>query len=47
MKAGKPSAFARPAPSTAQLLREGAGYFLAFAVVGTELITRITLIMLH
>jgi hypothetical protein len=47
MKTSKPSASVRSAPGPAPWLREGAGYLLAVAVVGTELIARITLVMLH
>jgi hypothetical protein len=47
MKSSKPSTPARLASGPAPWLKEGAGYLLAVAVVGTELITRITLVMLH
>jgi hypothetical protein len=47
MKASKLSIPVRVASISAPRLREGAGYLLAVAVVGTELIARITLVMLH
>jgi hypothetical protein len=47
MKASKLSASVRFASDPAPWLRNGAGYLLAVAVVGTELIARITLVMLH
>jgi hypothetical protein len=46
MKA-KISALIRPAPAQAPWFREGAGYLLAVIVVGTELIARITFVILH
>jgi hypothetical protein len=47
MKASELSASVRPTSKPAPWLREGAGYLLAVAVVGTELIARITLVILH
>jgi hypothetical protein len=47
MKDSKPSASVLSLSGTSPWLREGAGYLLAVAVVGTELIARITLVMLH
>jgi hypothetical protein len=47
MKASKLSASVRSVARPSPWLREGAGYLLAVAVVGTELIARITLVMLH
>jgi len=37
----------RSALKQAPWLWEGAGYFLAIAVVGTELVARITFVVLH
>ena len=47
MKTSKPSASVKLVSEPAPWLREGAGYLLAVVVVGTELIARITLVMLH
>jgi hypothetical protein len=47
MKASKLSASVRSISRPTPWLRESAGYLLAVAVVGTELIARITLVVLH
>jgi hypothetical protein len=47
MKANQPTTFARAASIPLPWIREGAGYLIAVAVVGTELIARITLVMLR
>jgi hypothetical protein len=47
MKANNPFASVKSASYPMPRLREGVGYLLAVAIVGTELIARITLVILH
>lgn len=47
MNARKPRVAVRSASYQSPWLREGAGYLLAIAVVGTQLFAGLTLVMFH